>query len=206
MFGGSLNVNLVPEQYQPEASVRERLLAGVFVGGAMLLVAVAVLGLHLYQGQLESKVQSIDDQLFAVNDEINTRERDDLGDAMVLQQRTGDVKRVLDQHVYWDVFFQKLEDVTLPSVAYTTMSVDVAGSVTLGAQAKTFNDVGAQLLTYQRAKDFITDVTISGATKAASAAAAPPASSPPGQSAPASQSVVSFSVTMRVNPVIFYRR
>lgn len=206
MLGNSLNVNLVPEQYQPEASVRDRLLAGTFVGGAILLVAAATLGLYFYQQRLQSKAESIDKQMSQVNQEIASRERDDLGDALVLQQRTSDVKRVLDQHVYWDVFFQKLEGVTLPTVAYSSMSVDVAGSVTLAAQAKTYNDVGAQLLTYQRATDFITTVSISAATKVSVTSGTPQPSPPPGQPAQPAQSLVSFSVSMRVDPALFYRR
>lgn len=205
MLGASLNVNLVPEQYQPEASVRDRILAASFVGGAVLIVVGISLGLYFYQQRLQDKVAAVDRETEQVNVEITNRERDDLNDAIVLQQRTSDVKRVLDQHVYWDAFFQKLEAVTLPTVAYSTMSADVSGSVTLVAQAKTYNDVGAQLLTYQRAKDFITDVKISGATKVSAPAATPQGGTPPGQT-PTSQSLVSFSVSMRVSPTLFYRR
>lgn len=206
LLGASLNVNLVPEQYQPEASVRDRILAASFVGGALLIVAGVAIGLYFYQQRLQDKVAAVDSQTEQVNVEIANRERDDLNDALVLQQRTSDVKRVLDQHVYWDAFFQKLEGVTLPTVAYSNMSVDVAGSVTLVALAKTYNDVGAQLLTYQRATDFITDVKISGATKVSVAASSSQTGTPPGQQAPANQSLVSFSVSMRVNPTLFYRR
>lgn len=206
MLGSALNVNLVPEQYQPEASVKDRILAGSIVGGAIVLVAAVAVGLYFYQQSLQNKSQTIDQQISLVNQEIASRERDDLGDALVLQQRTSDVKRVLDQHVYWDAFFQKLEGVTLPTVAYSSMSVDVAGSVTLAAQAKTYNDVGAQLLTYQRAKDFISDVTISAATKVSVASGTPQPSPPPGQRAQPPQSLVSFSVSMRVDPTLFYRR
>jgi Tfp pilus assembly protein PilN len=205
-LGNSLNVNLVPEQYQPEASVRDRVFAASLVGGAVLLVVVAALGLYFYQQRLETKVASIDQQILLVNQEVTSRERDDMNDAIILQQRTGDVKRVLDQHVYWDVFFQKLEGVTLPTVAYTTMSVDVAGSVTLMAQAKTYDDVGAQLLTYQQAKDFITEVNISAATKVSSSPATSRTGTPPGQTAQPPQSLVTFSVSMRVNPALFYHR
>jgi hypothetical protein len=204
MLGVSLNVNLVPEQYQPEASARDRILAASFVGGALLLVVMVTLGLYFYEQRLQSKVASVDQQTLQVAKDIADRERDDLADALVLQQRTADVKRVLDQHVYWDAFFQKLESVTLPTVAYATMSVDVSGSVTLQAQAKTYNDVGAQLLTYQGAKDFITDVTITTATK--SATTLPAGSTPPGQTAQSAPSSVSFSVSLHVDPSLFYRR
>jgi len=199
-------VNLVPEQYQPEASVRDRVFAASLVGGAALLVVVAALGLYFYQQRLQTKVASIDQQILQVNQEVASRERDDMTDAIVLQQRTGDVKRVLDQHVYWDVFFQKLEGVTLPTVAYSSMSVDVAGSVTLMAQAKTYDDVGAQLLTYQQAKDFITEVNITAATKTSSSSGTPRTGTPPGQTAQPTQSLVTFSVSMRVNPALFYHR
>ena len=175
------------------------------VGSAVLLVALVGVGLFFYQRSLENKVQRVDDELQQAKHAAREYESVDLQDALVLRQRTSDVRMLLSQHVYWDAFFKKLEAVTLPSVAYASMSVDISGTVTLSATARSYNDVGDQLLTYQRATDFITDVTISTATLATPTTTGAAANVPPGQTVGDPDSVVTFSVSMHVLPTIFYR-
>jgi Tfp pilus assembly protein PilN len=196
--GGGLDVNLVPEEYQPEVTPKDKLIFGLSIGVALVLVAAIVVGLQLYSKRVEARVANVQAELDTITVSVSALESGTLGRAQVLQRLTGDVRRILDQHVYWDGFFQKLEAVTLPSVTYTNMSVDVSGTVTLSAVAKTYNDVGDQLLTMQQAKDFITDVTITSGTK--SSAATPGA---PGQSTTAE--VVTFSISLRVVPTVFYQ-
>ena len=201
ILGAGLNVNLVPEEYQPEAPDKDKRVAIIAIGAAMLVVAAATVGLNLYRSSLNQKIATLKSEGETLAQQIAVLESGPLKDADVLRQRSTDVTYVLNQHVYWGAFFEKLEAVTLPTVAYGSMSVDVSGSVSLSAVATSFDEVGKQLLTYQNAKDFITEATILSATKAEQAATAPP----PGQAAGPATSVVSFSVSLRVSPAIFYR-
>ncbi len=205
VLGQGLNVNLVPEEFQPEVSPRNRLFALITVGSAILLVTAVSLGLYFYQRNLENKVQRVDEQYQQALHAAREYETVDLQDALVLKQRANDVRTLLSQHVYWDEFFKRLEAVTLPNVAYSSMSVDISGTVTLNATAKSFNDVGDQLLTFQRATDFITDVTISTATRSTQSTGGSPSATPPGQTAPTAEPLVTFSISMHVVPTIFYR-
>lgn len=200
ILGAGLNVNLVPQEYQPEGPSRNRLYAAMSIGIAVLLIAGTTIGLGIYERSLDAKIANLDTEIAALGQQVSVLESGPLQQASVLRQRTTDITKALDQHVYWDQFFEKIESVTLPTVSYGNMSVDVAGSVSMSATATTFDEVGKQLLTYQKATDFILQATILSATKVTSA---PTTDVPPGQTAtPKSQ--VTFSVSLRVNPKVFY--
>ncbi len=199
-MGSGLNVNLVPVEYQPEAPARDRLIALVAVGVAVLLVAGTTIGLTWYRKSLDEKINDIETKTAALTQQISALESGPLQQANVLRQRTADVTKALDQHVYWDSFFTELEAVTLPSVAYTTMSADVSGSVTMSAVATSFDEVGKQLLTYQKATNFITQATILSATKVAGTAS----EAAPGEAQQNPKDLAAFSVSLRVTPQTFY--
>lgn len=200
IMGAGLNVNLVPVEYQPEAPARDRLIALIAVGVAVLLVAGTTIGLTLYRKSLDEKINDIETKTAALTQQISALESGPLQQANVLRQRTADVTKALDQHVYWDTFFAELEAVTLPTVAYTTMSADVTGSVTMSANATSFDEVGKQLLTYQKATNFITQATILSATKVSGTAI----EAAPGQTQQSAKDLAAFSVSLRVTPQTFY--
>lgn len=191
----------MPQEYQPEGPSRNRLIAAIIVAAAVVLVAGTTIGLGIYQRSLDAKIADLDTEIAALGQQVSVLESGPLQQASVLRQRTADITKALDQHVYWDQFFTQIEGVTLPTVSYGNISVDVAGSVSMSATATTFDEVGKQLLTYQKATDFILQATILSATKVSSAAAT---DTPPGQAAAAPKSQVSFSVSLRVNPKVFY--
>ncbi|MEK7631769.1 MAG: hypothetical protein AAB445_02770 [Patescibacteria group bacterium] len=200
ILGAGLNVNLVPTEYQAEAPARDRLIALVAIGVALVLVAGTTFGLSLYRKSLDQKIADIDAKIETLGPQISALETGPLQQASVLRQRTADVTKALDQHVYWDTFFSKLEAVTLPTVSYSSMSADVSGSVTMAATATSFDEVGKQLLTYQNAKDFVTQATVLSATRTQGAAAA----TAPGTAPATVKDVVSFSVSLRVDSKAFY--
>lgn len=200
ILGAGLNVNLVPVEYQPEAPARDRLIALIAVGAAILLVVGTTVGLSLYRKSLDQKINDLVTKTSALSQQISSLETGPLQQANVLRQRTADVTKALDQHVYWDTFFSELESVTLPTVAYTTMSADVAGSVTMSATATSFDEVGKQLLTYQKATNFITQATILSATKVSGGTT----EAAPGQTPQSAKELAAFTVSLRVTPQTFY--
>jgi uncharacterized protein YoxC len=198
MHGAGLNVNLVPEEFQPEVTPKDKLIFAVSIVIAIVVIAVTAVGLSLYTKKVEKKVALVDSELRSTQLQVDSFSTGTLNQAEVLKKLTDDVTKVLNQHVYWDTFFTKLEGVTLLNVTYTNMTVDVSGSVALTANAKTFKDVGDQLLVYQQAKGFITDVTISSATKSSGQAAGPPGAASP-------EETVSFGISLKVQPSIFFK-
>jgi hypothetical protein len=198
MHGQGLNVNLVPEEFQPEVVPKDKLIFVLSIVIAVVVIAVTAIGLSLYSKKVEKKVAQVDSELKSTQLQVDSFSTGTLNQAEVLKKLTSEVTTVLDQHVYWDTFFAKLEGVTLPNVTYSNMSVDIAGSVSLTAKAKTFKDVGDQLLVYQQATDFINSVSISSATKETTQTAGP-------AGATSSEDTVSFSVSLTVQPSIFFK-
>ncbi|PIS40841.1 MAG: hypothetical protein COT26_01185 [Candidatus Kerfeldbacteria bacterium CG08_land_8_20_14_0_20_43_14] len=204
IFGSGLNVNLVPEEYQPKSGPKARVFIDLSILIPIFVIAALSIGLFLYKNNIQQKISLIDNEYNTISTQIASLTTGTLSYAQVLQQKTSDVNRVLNQHIYWDNFFQRLEKYTLPSVTYSNMTVDVGGSVSLSAVGKSFNDVGNQLLIFKQAQDFVTDVTISSATKSASTTA--PSDTPPGQqTAQPAPEIVTFSIALKVKPDIFLK-
>jgi hypothetical protein len=100
-----------------------------------------------------------------------------------------DIATVLDllnKHVYWTNFFDLLEEYTLDNVYYTGFASSNNGALTLAATAPDYYSVAKQLkiLQQEEASEFITDVDISSAS--------------------ASDSGVDFSISLTLNPGLFY--
>ncbi|RJO59359.1 hypothetical protein C4546_02570 [Candidatus Parcubacteria bacterium] len=204
ILGNGLNVNLVPEEYQPKTGPKSKIYFALTLVGPAVLVAAISFGLWLYTNNIEKKLASLDEQLQQVNVEIESNMTGTLKYAQTLQQKANSVRQILNQHIYWDKFFEELEKYTLPTVTYGNMSVDVNGSVSLAATARSFDDVGRQLLIFRQAVDFVTEVNISSAAR--STQATPTAGTPPsGQPAP-TEEIVTFAISLKVKPEIFVKR
>lgn len=204
IFGSGLNVNLVPEEYQPKSGPKSRIFIGLSILIPIFIIAALSIGLFLYKENIQQKISLIDNEYNSINTQIESLTTGTLSYAQVLQQKASDVNRILNQHIYWDSFFEKMEKYTLPSVTYSNMTVDVGGSVSLSAVGKTFDDVGNQLLIFKQAQDFVSDVTITSATKTTTNA--PPTSAPPGQqTSQTAPEVVNFSIALKVKPEIFLK-
>lgn len=93
---------------------------------------------------------------------------------------------LLNKHIYWTNFFALLEKYTLPEVKFSGFAATNNGALTLNATAPDYATMAKQLkiLQTERAKEFVTEVDISGGTK--------------------SDTGVSFSVALVLNPDLFY--
>lgn len=114
-----------------------------------------------------------------------------------LQERYNMTVLLLDNHIYWTKFFRMLEENTIPDVYYTNFSMKSSpgAKVAFNAQAKNIEAVSRQLLVLQQAKDFVTDVSITGFST--SGARTISGSTLPG--------TVSFDVLMTLHPDVFYK-
>lgn len=100
-----------------------------------------------------------------------------------------EIQRVFDllnKHIYWTNFFALLEKYTLPEVSFSGFAATNNGALTLNATAPDYATMAKQLkiLQTEKAKEFVTEVDISGGTK--------------------SEAGVSFSVALVLNPDLFY--
>ncbi len=93
---------------------------------------------------------------------------------------------LLNKHIYWTNFFALLEKYTLPEVRFSGFAATNSGTLTLNANAPDYATMAKQLKILQtdNAKEFVTEVEISGGTK--------------------SDTGVNFSVSLVLNPDLFY--
>ena len=82
----------------------------------------------------------------------------------IWQGKVDEIETLLNKHVYWTKFFEKLEENTLPNVKFTGFAGTLGSDITLQAIAPDYQTVSKQWIHLQNADDFVKKVTIGGAT------------------------------------------
>ncbi len=193
---GSL-VNLIPTEFRQTIDPRSKLMSlGITLISCLVILAASFAFLTYYRTSILEKIQKLRSDRSVVEtdiSELRPRQRE----AVEMNRRLTIAADLLDQHIYWTKFFEKLEKYTIDDVYYTgAMTGSLEGQMTLTAVGSSFASPARQLLVLQQASDFVTDVTITSASSAQSSSA----SLPPGSVAEAE---VSFSVTITLVPDIF---
>lgn len=132
-----------------------------------LCVALSVVlfiygGVLWYQTEQKVKLQSVLDKVAKVNADIADIEKKqtELG---TFQNKLGNIKTALDNHIYVTKLLAKIEESTLPNVFYTNISLAGNMTVSLTAVSDNYTTLGKQLLAFQEAKEFVTSAQVEGA-------------------------------------------
>lgn len=153
------NVNLVPDDVRIKTGDRSWvLLASVFV----FVVAVWVIasGVSIARAKkAEARLAEVQSRLTQVNAAVRNFE-EEKGSAQALQKQFLLVETVLDNHVYWTPFLQKLEETTIPDVYYVSVTSSRSGEIRLSAIAKTYTAAARQIRAFERATHFVQSVNI----------------------------------------------
>jgi hypothetical protein len=80
------------------------------------------------------------------------------------QEKVKEVENLLNKHVYWTQFFEKLEENTLADVQFTGFAGSLGMPITLMATAPDYKTVSKQWIKLEDANDFVKNVEISGAS------------------------------------------
>ncbi|MBT5337933.1 PilN domain-containing protein [Candidatus Falkowbacteria bacterium] len=96
--------------------------------------------------------------------EINSHSLEKI-QAISLKDRAQVLQILLNNHIYWTQFLDKLEHHTVKDVYYTNFVAQSNGNIVLSAKAKTYNNVAEQLLTFKES-DFVDSVEINSASQA----------------------------------------
>ncbi len=185
------NVNLLTEDVVGTFNVRLRLmqLGGVALG-AIVLVALAYVGLSYYENSVAKEVAKIQAETASTQKEI-TSLQSDLDQAKTDGSRLTAARTLIDEHIRWSKFFEKLERYTLPQVTYGgSFSGTLTNEMTFSAKTDSFESLAQQYLVFQEAinkKDFISGFSITGATRTVQ---------------DTKESVV-FNVSMQLVPTVF---
>lgn len=160
---GGIGVNLVPEEISGKGARRNYILmVGGVAGIALILIAIAYVGLVLYEGKVfketddnNSAIAALDAQL----DQLTMAKRQ----AFHFHATTLQAVNLLDKHLYWTKFLSGLEQYTVDTVYFSSMNADQQGRVTLQGVGKDIRSVARQLLAFREATDFVVDAQITTA-------------------------------------------
>ncbi len=155
----SPKVNLVPQGVAEQAQgVSWGLYAGVIV--VVVGVWVSLSGFAIYRAsQAQASIQETNARLDQVRSVIREYETDK-NVYLALQKQFVLVKDMIEGHVYWTPFLQKLEETTIPDVYYLGMSANRSGQITLRAVAKSYSAAARQIRAFERSSSFIDTVQV----------------------------------------------
>ena len=213
----AFNVNLLPQEISEEfhrdpAGTRILKLALA----TLTVVGLAYVGMVLYEGYYINQTVQTQEEIRALELDILSYRglQTDIGERNdAIEQVSG----VLDQHVYWTEFFSELEAYTMPNVKYVSFSGNVLGQISLQAVTDDFASVSRQVAVFEDADGFVERVNVTAASRGSlSAETAEPTEGEEveailleeDESTEASEeeaaSGVTFSMSLQVNPDIFY--
>lgn len=163
----AVTVNLATKEIMKEAakrigrkSVRTIVISTI---ASLALAALSYGGVLIY-GQMQKRTFDIVTRpLDDINKEIASLESKSK-ELIAFQSKLIAIKSLLDEHVYMSDIFKKIENVTLPEVSYTSISIAPNMTVSINGIASNYTTLGRQLLSYNRAKEFISNAEISSAS------------------------------------------
>lgn len=140
-----LEVNLIKGEAQIVFNWRKNLLMT-----AIVLIVSAAFTAELYFGlDMWEKSESLKSQALAEETENLGREIKEIqakaDAALNFKAKSGEVSRLIDEHIYWSNFFDWLEKSTLNTVEFADFQGGTDGSYELKATAASFQDVSWQV-------------------------------------------------------------
>lgn len=144
-------------------------------------------GVYLYGGKEREAIQTIRTERAAVEADIAAIEKNKSA-LLAYQTKLTAFNDLFKDHMYWTQFFEELEKNTLPNVNYDSISLSTNYSTSLSAHTTDYASVGKQLIAFQNAKSFITEVEITSANAALSPTGA--------------VSGVNFSIRLSIDPKV----
>ncbi len=188
-FGG---VNLIPaagERVVPPPS-RPRQLFSIALGSFVVVLVVSG-GLRWFTHIADNATHEIEQQITTIDTQITALSSGERG-ARLLDAELNGLDQVLAQHTYWTPVFEEVEERTLPTVYYESMSGNaLTGVFTFNAITSDYAFVEPQVELF-RQSSAVESVN-------ASSASALITSEDPG-----TDSTVSFSMTVHFNPELFH--
>lgn len=186
-----LEVNLIRDEVRISFDWNKNiaiLIMVVFVAG--VFVAEIVFGLSWWEKQEILKAQALDSEIAKVNREIsNIKGKAD--EALAFKDKSAELTKLLDNHVYFSNFFNWLEKNTLSTVKFDGFSGDTSGKYTLSARALSYAEVSWQVKAF-RESPLIKNVEVLSVNSIIA------------KNQGASQEVgVSFSLSFELDPTIF---
>lgn len=107
-------------------------------------IAEIYFGLEWWAKQEEIRAQSINDNIALVSKEIS-KIKGKADEALAYKNKSVEVGRLLNEHIYWSNFLNWLEKNTLSTVKFDNFSGDTSGNYSLTAKALSYAEVSWQV-------------------------------------------------------------
>ncbi|MBI2644880.1 hypothetical protein HYW94_01740 [Candidatus Uhrbacteria bacterium] len=154
---------------------------------SVILGSAAWGAVYLYGGKAREAIQDVRIARAAVEEQIMSIEKNKTA-LLAYQTKLTAFNNLFKNHLYWTQFFEELEKHTLPNVAYDSISISTNYVTSLSAHTTDYASVAKQLIAFQDASSFVTNVEITSANAVLS---------PTGVS-----TGVNFSVRLEIDPAV----
>jgi len=185
----SFDVNLLSGEYSRSFSKEKPLFTLLsFIGATFVLIVVIFTGLNVYNKKSENKIENVETISKALEETIATYKSIDQEDSK-LRQKIDIVEKLLDNHISWYSFLDKLENETIPEITYLDIAASSEGAISITALAKDYTSLARQMTVFSKV-DWIKNLDITSATLTEETATMP--------------SGVSFDMQIFINKEILY--
>ena len=158
-----VDINLIPREYRE----RKEGLKGFFSKITIVILLLFFLsllfygGLLLYKNKLNKNLESIVSELELLNGKRDPATEQ----AMVnLDKRIMILKNLFEEHFYYSAVFEKLEELTIPEVYFSSAKAEFSGNslgISLLGNAPSYTNLARQILSFQE-DSLVSKVKVSG--------------------------------------------
>lgn len=186
-----LEVNLIKDEVRISFDWNKNisiLMVVLFITG--IFVAEIYFGLDWWEKQEIARAQTLENDILKVNRDIS-KIKGTADAAITYKDKSLELTRLLNEHVYWSNFFNWLEKNTLSTVKFDSFGGNTEGKYSLNAKALSYAEVSWQVKAFLN-DPFIKNVEVLSVNSAIS--------KDKGKSA---ETGVNFSLTFELDPAVF---
>ncbi|MBU2575937.1 hypothetical protein KKF64_02530 [Patescibacteria group bacterium] len=146
----SFDVNLLSEEYSRSfRKTRPVFTLLSFLGAAFAVIVLIFGALNIYNQKSENRIKNIETISQALKETIATYKSIDQEDSK-LRKKIDVVEELLENHISWYSFLDKLEDETIPEVTYLSIAASSEGIMVITALAKDYTSLARQMTVFSR--------------------------------------------------------
>jgi hypothetical protein len=143
-------INLVPEGFRQKKEKTSKKLVIIPIVLAVI-TGIVCAGLFFYEKTLSDKVSGLDNEI----DQINQKISNELDTEVIsFQKHLNNLKKMLDDHIYYSNVFGLIEKNTVPTVSFESFNGDVSSrKVQLEGKAISFSSLAKQVVAFREAEE-----------------------------------------------------
>jgi hypothetical protein len=143
-------INLVPEGFRQKKEKTSKKLVIIPIV-LIIITAIICAGLFFYEETLSNKISDLDNEI----DQINQKISNELDTEVIsFQKHLNNLKKMLDDHIYYSNLFSLIEKTTVPTVSFESFNGDVSSKkIQLKGKAISFSSLAKQIVAFREAEE-----------------------------------------------------